>query len=215
MGVYLDLILSEIKVNGDINKAIRLVNGDITERNTDVIVNAANSQLKHGGGVAAVIVRKGGEIIQRESEKIGFVPVGSVAITTAGKLPFKAVIHAVGPRMGEGNEDVKLRSAIQNCLLLASQKNFKSISIPAISSGIFGFPKRLCAKILLEESKKFLEENKNTSINNIEFCIIDAQTLDCFKSEFKGKYIYLSSVFLSSTYDKNSKFLLLFIAILV
>jgi O-acetyl-ADP-ribose deacetylase (regulator of RNase III) len=187
MGVYLDLILSEIKVNGDINKAIRLVNGDITERNTDVIVNAANSQLKHGGGVAAVIVRKGGEIIQRESEKIGFVPVGSVAITTAGKLPFKAVIHAVGPRMGEGNEDVKLRSAIQNCLLLASQKNFKSISIPAISSGIFGFPKRLCAKILLEESKKFLEENKNTSINNIEFCIIDAQTLDCFKSEFKGK----------------------------
>ena len=179
----LDLILSEIKINNVNTKTIQLVKGDITERNTDVIVNAANSHLKHGGGVAAVIVRKGGAIIQRESEKIGFVPVGSAVITTAGKLPCKAVIHAVGPRMGEGNETFKLRKAIQNCLLLASQKNFKSISIPAISSGIFGFPKRSCAKILLEESKKFLKENK-TSIDTIEFCVIDDETLDCFKAEF-------------------------------
>ena len=176
----LDLILSEIKINNVNTKTIQLVKGDITERNTDVIVNAANSHLKHGGGVAAVIVRKGGAIIQRESEKIGFVPVGSAVITTAGKLPCKAVIHAVGPRMGEGNETFKLRKAIQNCLLLASQKNFKSISIPAISSGIFGFPKRSCAKILLEESKKFLKGNKMTSIDTIEFCVID----DCFKAEF-------------------------------
>ena len=78
--------------------------GDITERNTDAIVNAANSYLKHGGGVAAAIVRKGGPTIQKESDKIGLVPVGSAVITTAGKLPCKAVIHAVGPRIGEGNE---------------------------------------------------------------------------------------------------------------
>jgi O-acetyl-ADP-ribose deacetylase (regulator of RNase III) len=107
---------------------------------------------------AAAIVRKGGEVIQEESDKIiesiGLVPVGSAVITTAGKLPCKAVIHTVGPRMGEGNEDHKLRRAVRSCLLLASEKGFRSISMPAISSGIFGFPKDRCAKILVEESKK-------------------------------------------------------------
>src|SRR4051794_37858155 len=96
------------------NKILRLVKGDITERNVDAIVNAANSYLKHGGGVAAAIVRKGGAIIQEESDKIGgFVPVGSAVITSAGKLPCKAIIHTVGPRMGEGNEDSKLLRAVQ------------------------------------------------------------------------------------------------------
>jgi O-acetyl-ADP-ribose deacetylase len=157
--------------------------GDITERNTDAIVNAANSYLKHGGGVAAAIVRKGGPTIQEESNNIGFVPVGSAVLTTAGKLSCKAVIHAVGPRIGEGNEDHKLTNAIRNVLLLASEQNFSSISVPAISSGIFGFPKDKCAKILVEESKRFLE-NETTSIEVIEFCIIDDETIKYFKAQF-------------------------------
>ena len=157
--------------------------GDITERNTDAIVNAANSYLKHGGGVAAAIVRKGGPTIQKESDKIGLVPVGSAVITTAGKLPCKAVIHAVGPRIGEGNEDHKLTNAVRNALLLASEQNFSSVSMPAISSGIFGFPKDKCAKILVEESKRFLE-NETTSIEVIEFCIIDDETIEYFKAQF-------------------------------
>ena len=101
------------------NKIIRLVKGDITERNVDAIINAANSYLKHSGGVAAAIVREGGTIIQEESDKIvtgrggSLVPVGSAVITTAGKLPCKAVIHTVGPRMGEGNEDYKLRKQLE------------------------------------------------------------------------------------------------------
>ena len=187
------------------NKIIRLVKGDITERNVDVIVNAANSYLKHGGGVAAAIIRKGGAIIQKESDKIitasGLVPVGSAVITTAGKLACKAVIHTVGPRMGEGNEDYKLRNAVRSSLLLASEKGFRSISMPAISSGIFGFPKDRCAKILVEESKTFLQDSNddNTSNNNnnnnnnnsisaldiIEFCIFDNETLDWFKYHTK------------------------------
>ena len=157
--------------------------GDITERNTDAIVNAANSYLKHGGGVAAAIVRKGGPTIQEESNNIGFVPVGSAVITTAGKLSCKAVIHAVGPRIGERNEDHKLANAVRNVLLLASEQNFSSISMPAISSGIFGFPKDKCAKILVEESKRFLE-NETTSIEVIEFCIIDDETIEYFKAQF-------------------------------
>jgi O-acetyl-ADP-ribose deacetylase len=150
----------EIKLGN--NKILRIVKGAITERNVDAIVNAANSYLKHGGGVAAAIVRKGGAIIQQESDKIvtgrdgSLVPVGSAVITTAGKLPCKAVIHTVGPRMGEGNEDYKLRKAVKSSLLLASENGFRSVSMPAISSGIFGFPKDRCAKILIEEKYCFI-----------------------------------------------------------
>jgi O-acetyl-ADP-ribose deacetylase (regulator of RNase III) len=88
-------------------RSLLLVQGDITERDTDVIVNAANSHLQHGGGVAGAIVRKGGQTIQEESDKIGFTPVGHAVITSAGRLSAKFVIHAVGPRMGEGDEDNK------------------------------------------------------------------------------------------------------------
>jgi O-acetyl-ADP-ribose deacetylase len=189
------LIVDGIRLGN--NKILRLVKGDITERNVDAIVNAANSYLKHGGGVAAAIVRKGGRIIEEESDKIiaktGIVPVGSAVSTTAGKLPCKAVIHTVGPRMGEGNEDYKLRKAVRSSLLLASERGFRSISMPAISSGIFGFPKDRCAKILVEESKTFLQDsnNDNTRNNNtvstldiIEFCIFDNETLVCFRNQF-------------------------------
>ncbi len=191
------LIVEEIRLHN--NRILRLVKGDITERNVDAIVNAANSYLKHGGGVAAAIVRKGGTIIQKESDKIitarGLVPVGLAVITTAGKLPCKAVIHTVGPRMGEGNEDYKLRKAVRSSLLLASERGFKSISMPAISSGIFGFPKDRCAKILVEESKTFLQGNNNDDYGNsnnntistldiIEFCIFDNETLVCFRNQF-------------------------------
>ncbi len=191
------LIVEEIRLHN--NRILRLVKGDITERNVDPIVNAANSYLKHGGGVAAAIVRKGGTIIQKESDKIitarGLVPVGLAVITTAGKLPCKAVIHTVGPRMGEGNEDYKLRKAVRSSLLLASERGFKSISMPAISSGIFGFPKDRCAKILVEESKTFLQGNNNDDYGNsnnntistldiIEFCIFDNETLVCFRNQF-------------------------------
>lgn len=166
------------------NKIFRLVKGDITKRNVDAIVNAANSYLKHGGGVARAIVRKGGAIIQEESDKIDYVSVGSVAITTGGRLPCKSVIHAVGPQMGEGDEDHKLKSVVENILKLATEKKFKSISMPAISSGIFGFPKDRCAKILIGESKKFVKENQGTSIQLVEFCIYDDETYNHFKHEF-------------------------------
>ena len=169
-------------------KIIRLVKGDITSRNVDAVVNASNSNLKHGGGVAAAIVKKGGQIIQEESDKIGFVPVGSAAITTSGKLPCKAVIHAVGPRMGEGDEDVKLRSAIRASLLLASERKFRDIAIPGVSSGIFGFPKDKCATILMNESLNFLlysaDDKRGSTLEIVEFCIIDSDTLKEFRSQF-------------------------------
>ncbi len=165
-------------------KTLKLVMGDITERDVDAVVNAANSHLQHGGGVAGAIVRKGGQVIQEESDAIGFVPVGNAAITTAGKLPSKFVIHAVGPRMGEGDEDNKLKNAVKNSLELASGKGLASVSMPAISSGIFGFPKDRCAKILVSTAKDFLMKNSNSSVQVVEFCIHDELTLGFFKQEF-------------------------------
>jgi O-acetyl-ADP-ribose deacetylase (regulator of RNase III) len=147
-------------------------------------VNAANSHLQHGGGVAGAIVRKGGQVIQEESNEIGYTPVGAAVITGAGKLRAKFVIHAVGPRMGEGGEDNKLKNAISNSLKLASKKGLKSISLPAISSGIFGFPKDRCAEILVKEALNYIEKNPKSSLQLIEFCIYDDLTKEYFQREF-------------------------------
>ena len=174
-------IISEHKIAG---KIFRLVQGDITGRDVDAIVNAANSYLQHGGGVAGAIVKKGGYIIQEESDKIGFTPVGTAVITGAGKLPARFVIHAVGPRMGEGDEDNKLRSAVLNSLILASEKGLKSISMPAISSGIFGFPKDRCANILVRTALNYIAGTPKSSLESIEFCVYDDLTTGHFKKEF-------------------------------
>ncbi|HEY6535429.1 MAG TPA: macro domain-containing protein [Candidatus Nitrosocosmicus sp.] len=175
-------IISEFNLKENI--ILRLVAGDITERTVDAIINAANSYLIHGGGVARAIVKKGGKIIQEESKRIGFVQVGSSVMTSSGYLSCKAVIHTVGPQMGEGNEDEKLKRAINSCLELAEQNAFKSISIPAISSGIFGFPKDRCAKILINETKRFLTQKVSLSIELVEFCSVDSDTINVFRKEF-------------------------------
>lgn len=159
--------LSVKKIDG---KTVRLFQGDLTLREVDAIVNAANSRLQHGGGVAGAIVRRGGDIIQEESNRIGFVSVGEAAITTGGKLKAKFVIHTVGPRMGEGDEDEKLRSAVISSLALAEGNGLKSISFPAVSAGIFGFPMDGCAEILVAEAAQYLRKSKG-SIEIVEFCV--------------------------------------------
>ena len=178
-------VVREISVNG---KKIYLVRGDITERSVDAIVNPANSYLRHGGGLAGAIIKKRGKIIQKESDEIGQVPVGNAVITGSGNLQCKAVIHAVGPKYGEGNEDQKLRSALKNALKLAERNGFKSIAIPAISSGIFGFPKDRCAKTLVDELMSFIKssipKSRASSLQTVEFCILDEETLQHFMIEF-------------------------------
>jgi O-acetyl-ADP-ribose deacetylase len=169
----------EISINDTV---IRVVKGDITESSVDAIVNAANSHLQHGGGVAGAIVRKGGAVIQEESAAIGYVPVGQCAITTGGILKARYVIHAVGPRQGEGDEENKLKRAINNVLALANAKEFASIAVPAISAGIFGFPKDKCAHILVEETVTFIKEKK-TTLKEIVFCLLDREIIDFFVHE--------------------------------
>jgi O-acetyl-ADP-ribose deacetylase (regulator of RNase III) len=172
-------IIKDIIIN---NVSIKIIKDDITESNVDAIVNAANSHLQHGGGVAGVISRKGGPIIQEESDAIGYVPVGECAMTSGGRLKASYVIHAVGPRMGEGDEENKLKNTISSVLKLATLKGFKSIAIPAISAGIFGFPKDKCARILVEETAAFVREEK-TTLKEIVFCLIDTDIINYFATE--------------------------------
>ena len=153
--------------------------GDITKTMADAIVNAANSYLQHGGGVAGAIARKGGPAIQQESDAIGYVPVGGCASTTGGRLKASFVIHAVGPRWGEGNEEAKLRSAVRSTLALAEEKRFRTISMPAISAGIFGFPKDRCARIMLEEVLAFAKASP-TTLEEVSFCLMDEEIITHF-----------------------------------
>jgi len=166
-------------------KKIILTQGDITELSTDAIVNAANEDLILGGGVAGAIRKKGGPSIQEECNKIGRINVGEAVVTGAGNLKAKYVIHAVGPRYGEGNEDEKLRNATWNSLLRATEKGCKSIAFPAISTGIFGFPKDRCASIMLKTAQEFLKQQE-TSLEEVVFCLYSKEDLEIFEKTLEG-----------------------------
>ena len=159
-------------------EAIELMQGDLTTLEVDAIVNAANSHLQHGGGLAGAIVRRGGEEIQRESNGVGYVPVGSAAVTGAGKLPARHIIHAVGPRMGEGDEDAKLRNATLAGFQKGEELGVKSIGYPAISTGIFGYPIERCAPIMLGAVAESLHSAR--SVERVVFCLFDRAALDVF-----------------------------------
>jgi O-acetyl-ADP-ribose deacetylase len=160
---------------------VKLVQGDITLERVDVLVNAANSQLIHGGGVAGTIVRRGGLKIQQESYELAPVDVGKAVITTGGMLEAEFVIHTVGPRWGEGDEENKLHSAISSALNLANEKRLKLISLPAVSTGIFGFPLESAVNIILGAIKEFVNSKNSKSLKEIRICIIDNPTLSGFE----------------------------------
>lgn len=164
---------------------IELIKGDITLMRTDAIVNAANEYLSHGGGVAGAILRRGGYIIQEESNawvtKNGIVKTGTAAITRGGKLAAQYVIHAVGPVMGSGDEDAKLLSATKSVLEMAESYQLKSLAFPAISTGIFGYPVERCAHIMLNAVWDYFQQK--CSINRVVFCLFDDKTVNAFEKE--------------------------------
>jgi O-acetyl-ADP-ribose deacetylase (regulator of RNase III) len=168
---------------------IQVRQGDLTEEEVDAIVNAANSHLAHGGGVAGAIVRRGGRSIQAESDRWvaehGPVPTGQVAVTGAGRLPARAVIHAVGPvwQGGRAGEDELLRSAVWHSLARAEELQLGSIALPAISSGIFGFPKDRCAAILVRTALDFCQQHPQGHVRVIRFTNIDRRTVELFEGE--------------------------------
>ena len=148
---------------------LELVEADITELDVDAIVNPANEQLQLGTGVAGAIRAKGGPSIQEECNRIGGTPVGTAVMTGAGNLKARRVIHAVGPRMGDGDEDKKLAAAVRAALALADRRGLKSIALPAISTGVFGFPMERAARVMLTEIRRFLQGG--TKLERVVICL--------------------------------------------
>lgn len=162
---------------------LEIVEGDITEIEVEAIVNAANEDLQLGGGVAGAIRERGGPSVQEECDRIGHTPVGTAVMTGAGNLPARQVIHAVGPRMGEGDEDRKLSAAVRSALALADRYGLRSIALPAISTGTFGFPMDRAARITLTEVHRYLQGG--TKIKKVVLALFDGDTYQTFKRELR------------------------------
>jgi len=159
--------------------------GDITDEATDAIVNAANTELILGGGVAGAIGRKGGPQIQKECSRIGPIPLGEAAVTTGGMLRAKYVIHAASMGLGGPLTTEKtLRDSVRNSLLRAKEKGMNSVAFPAIGTGVAGFPVEDCAKIMLGEISRFLREEKS-SLETVRIVLFDRESLDTFRQAWE------------------------------
>jgi O-acetyl-ADP-ribose deacetylase (regulator of RNase III) len=159
--------------------------GDLTEIDTDAVVNAANNDLQLGGGVAGAIRRKGGDSIQRECNEIGSIPIGSAAVTTGGNLKARYVIHAASMQLGGQTTAKALRSSTGVSLRLAADKKFKTIAFPAVGTGIAGFPLADCAEIMIDETMRHLEGS--TTIEKVYFVLFDREALNAFQRVAKQK----------------------------
>jgi O-acetyl-ADP-ribose deacetylase (regulator of RNase III) len=162
-----------------LSERIIIQQGDITELDVDAIVNAANNDLKLGAGVAGAIHRKGGDAIQKECDEIGSIPVGYAAITGAGKLKARYVIHAASMGLSGIRTTAKsLRTSTAHSLRLASERKLKSIAFPAIGTGVSAFPMDECAVIMLAEAIRHLKGE--SSLETVYFVLFDSAAFDQF-----------------------------------
>ena len=170
---------------------LQLVQGDITTETTDAIVNAANKYLRHGAGVAGAILQRGGATIQQESDAWvqtnGLVTCAAPAWTSGGNLPARYVIHAVGPVWGDGNEENKLAAAITSSLETADVLKLESIAMPAISTGIFGFPKELAAKVIITTIRDYLAANPS-GLKAIRLVLYDEAAVKVFEKAWHDHF---------------------------
>ena len=158
-----------------------MVRGNLLEEPVDAIVNAANGHLAHGGGVAGIIARAAGPELQEESELLvqnhgGPFSTGAAVVTTAGNLPFKGVIHAVGPRQGEGDEEAKLVQALTAAFGCAKEQGWACVAFPAVSSGIFAVPLDVCARAYLKAARA-------SPLRKVRLCLRDQPVIDAVLKE--------------------------------
>ncbi|HJY87540.1 MAG TPA: macro domain-containing protein [Candidatus Acidoferrales bacterium] len=163
---------------------VMIEKGDLTEMDVDAIVNAANNDLKLGGGIAGAIRRKGGEAIQHECDEIGSIPVGDAAITSGGRLKARFVIHAASMQLGGRTTAYALRSSTAHALRIAREKGLRTIAFPAVGTGIAGFPTRECAEIMLREVVEHLKQP--TSVQKVYFVLFDQAARDVFEEVWSG-----------------------------
>ncbi|MFC1660002.1 macro domain-containing protein [Gemmatimonadota bacterium] len=166
---------------------------DLMWEPVDAIVNAANGRLAHGGGVAAAISQAAGDELDQDGraylEENGPIPTGEAVVTSAGKLEFKGVIHAVGPRLGEGDEAEKLTQAVSNSLLRAHERGWASLSFPAISSGIFAVPPELCARAYVAGVRRHFDGHRDSSLREVRCCLFLGPLVDYVSEEMDKPHL--------------------------
>lgn len=159
------------------DRELLLKMADLFSAPVDVIVNPANGDLSHGGGISGQFVERGGEVIQQESDQFikehGPLESGMVALTSAGNLPYRAVLHAVGPGMGEGDEQGKVMLAVSRCLKLCSMHDWDSIAFPAISTGFFNVPVDVVAKGFFHAISSFWDARLEEPPSKIIICLTE------------------------------------------
>lgn len=172
---------------------LQLVHGDITQEKVDAVVNAANAYLQHGAGVARAISKYGGPKIQQECDSwvdnYGPVTHENPAYTSGGRLPCRYVIHAVGPVWGEGDEEAKLQKTILGTLNLGEELGVKSMAFPAISTGIFGFPKMLAARVMFQVIKDYFSNHPESNIEIIRLILFDEKSVEAFEQVFTEMFV--------------------------
>ena len=164
---------------------IRILEGDICDRDVDAIVNAANSQLWMGGGVAGAIKRRGGGAIEKEAVAKGPIPIGESVATGAGTLKAKHVIHAAVMGADLATDAGKIRRAALSALALAGQLGLRSIAFPALGTGVGGFPFDECARIMRQALAD--QASKETSVSTVEFVLFGRDAREAFERVFEGE----------------------------
>ena len=166
-----------------------VVRGDLLAEPVEAIVNAANGRLAHGGGVAGILSRAAGPALQDESDRIvrerGSLPTGSAVATGAGRLPYKGIVHAVGPRQGEGDEGALLEQALSAAFEQAAAAGWTSLSFPAVSSGIFAVPPEVCARAYLHAARGWLARRPSPGLKTLRLCLRDQPVVDAVLAEIE------------------------------
>lgn len=176
--------------DGSQGRRFEIVRGDLLTEPVDAIVNAANGRLAHGSGVAGILSRAAGPGLQEESDRLvrarGTLPTGSAVITGAGALPFKGIVHAIGPRQGEGDEETLLVRALNAAFEQADTAGWHSLSFPAVSSGIFAVPHEVCARAYLRAARGWLSRAPTASLKILHLCLRDQPVIDAVLAEARG-----------------------------
>jgi O-acetyl-ADP-ribose deacetylase (regulator of RNase III) len=170
---------------------IRILTGDLTDQETDAIVNAANNSLLLGAGVAGAIRRRGGDTIQRECDEHGPIRVGEAVITGAGQLPSGHVIHAASMGLGGSTTDDSLSSSIDHSFRLAREHGLRSVSLPAVGTGIAGFPLARCAKVMAASLYRALQAGWEP--DEVRFVLFDDAAEKVFEPAFRAEFGRLST----------------------
>jgi len=172
--------MAEKTING---KVLKLVKGDITELDVEAFVFYAKPDLKLGTGFGGAIAQRGGPVIQEELNKAGATFDGLAILTGAGNLRAKHIIHAVGPRHHEPEEERKLRESVRGALAVAEESGLRQIAFPAMGVGFYGVSLDMCSKVMLEEITRHLRNG--AALQEVVICVLDNRELGPFEKQFK------------------------------